>query len=118
MNTTHVLLRMSKKKLAIVLIGIIDIIAIIFGCIFYFDLINQKVNNKEIIAVESNEVIENKNTQEERQLWINNKAINNDYIGEIKFDSGLINKSFVQAKDVYDLNGEPYKFYTEYGKIV
>ena len=118
MNTTHVLLSMSKKKLAIVLIGIIDIIAIIFACMFYFDLINQKVNNKEIIAVESNEVIENKNTQEERQLWINNKAINNDYIGEIKFDSGLINKSFVQAKDVYDLNGEPYKFYTEYGQIV
>lgn len=46
------------------------------------------------------------------------KAINPDYVGELFFDSGLINVSFVQAKSVYKPNGEMYKFYTEDGKLV
>lgn len=52
------------------------------------------------------------------KLWKENKAINEDYIGEIYFDSGLIKESFVQAKDVYNSKGELYKFYTQSGTLV
>ena len=53
-----------------------------------------------------------------RQIFTENKAINEDYIGDIIFDSGLINVSFVQARSCYKENGEMYKFYTEDGKLV
>lgn len=56
--------------------------------------------------------------QPERQLWLQNKSINPDYQGEIIFDSGVINKSFVQAKGTLDSNGDLYKFYTKNGKRV
>ena len=53
-----------------------------------------------------------------KQLWQDNHKINNDYVGQLFFDSGLINVPFVQAKDVYNANGELYKFYTESGSVV
>ena len=53
-----------------------------------------------------------------REIWEENKQINEDYVGELFFDSGLINVSFVQAKDVYKPNGELYEFYTQGGSLV
>ncbi|MBR5754342.1 MAG: hypothetical protein IKX97_00755, partial [Erysipelotrichaceae bacterium] len=53
-----------------------------------------------------------------KNIWNENKAINEDYVGELFFDSGLINVSFVQAKDVYNSKGELYKFYTQNGNLV
>ncbi|MBQ1788465.1 MAG: class B sortase [Erysipelotrichaceae bacterium] len=55
---------------------------------------------------------------EYRDIWIENKAINSDYAGQIIFDSGLIDLPFVQAKDVYDENGNAYVFYTAEGETV
>ncbi len=56
--------------------------------------------------------------KEYRALFDENKAINEDYIGEVIFDSGLIQVSFVQAKSVYKSDGTMYTFYTEDGKQV
>lgn len=56
--------------------------------------------------------------QEKRQLWLDNKAINADYVGEIIFESGIIDKPFVQAKSVYDKDGNLYHFYNEDGTLV
>ena len=53
-----------------------------------------------------------------RKLWLGNKSINEDYIGQIVFDSGLIDLPFVQAKDVYKKNGELYTFYDENGNLI
>ncbi len=53
-----------------------------------------------------------------RDMWLTNKAINQDYVGQIIFDSGLVNLPVVQARSVYDRNGDPYIFYTEEGKLV
>ena len=53
-----------------------------------------------------------------KDRWLSNKAINPDYVGELIFDSGLIEVSFVQAKDIYDRNGNLYSFYTENGNLV
>ena len=53
-----------------------------------------------------------------RKMWLSNKAINEDYVGQIVFDSGLIDLSFVQAKATVKENGEPYRFFTADGALV
>ncbi|MBQ6148553.1 MAG: sortase [Oscillospiraceae bacterium] len=53
-----------------------------------------------------------------RDKWLANKAINSDYVGNIVFDSGLIDLPFVQATSVYKKDGEMYTFYTEDGLLV
>ena len=53
-----------------------------------------------------------------RDMWLSNKAINPDYIGQIVFDSGMIDLPVVQAGSVYDRNGDMYTFYTEEGILV
>ena len=52
------------------------------------------------------------------KVWTENKAINEDYVGQIIFDSGLIDVPFVQAKSVYKENGDMYVFYNEDGSRV
>ena len=79
--------------------------------------------NKNDVPEEPVEVIVEDNTPEPmpaelKNEWLANKAINPDFVGSIKFDSGLIDLPFVQAKDVYDRNGKPYTFYTEDGALV
>jgi len=79
--------------------------------------------NKNDVPEEPVEVIVEDNTPESmpadlKNEWLGNKAINPDFVGSIKFDSGLIDLPFVQAKDVYDRNGKPYTFYTEDGVLV
>ena len=53
-----------------------------------------------------------------KEEWTAFHNINNDYIGDIIFDSGLLRVSFVQAKSVFKEDGEMYKFYTENGSLV
>ncbi len=53
-----------------------------------------------------------------RIFYDENEAINEDYVGNIMFDSGLINVPFVQARSCYKENGEMYRFYTEEGVLV
>ena len=79
--------------------------------------------NRNDVPEEPVEVIVEDNTPEPmpaelKNEWLANKAINPDFVGSIKFDSGLIDLPFVQAKDVYDRNGKPYTFYTEDGQLV
>lgn len=83
-------------------------------------LLNKSKNDVPEEPVE--EVIEDNTPKpmpaELKNEWLGNKAINPDFVGSIKFDSGLIDLPFVQAKDVYDRNGKPYTFYTEEGQLV
>lgn len=60
--------------------------------------------------------IETSNTYHD--TWQSYEDINPDYVGQIIFDSELINKPFVQAKSCYKENGVPYKFYNQDGSIV
>lgn len=53
-----------------------------------------------------------------RSMWLSNKGINQDYVGQIVFDSGLIDLPFVQARDVYGADGTLYTFYTKEGQLV
>ena len=111
---------MNKKTL----VGLIITFLALLGSLFV--LINagviklpEKKDNtpaEEVVVVEPDE--NEKKKEEYRKLYDENKAINEDYVGEIIFDSGLINVSFVQAKSTYKENGEMYTFYTEDGKLV
>lgn len=105
----------KKSKLLIIIVAICILLGL-GGYIAYRNFNNEP--QEEII--EPIEEVEEPihDPQPERQLWLDNKAINEDYVGEIVFDSGLIDKSFVQADDVYDKNGDLYHFYTEYGDLV
>lgn len=68
----------------------------------------------EVIEIDPGEI----EKQKFRETYDTNKEINPDYVGDLFFDSGLLSVNFVQAKDVYKDNGEPYQFYTENGKLV
>ena len=57
----------------------------------------------------------NKTDKQLHDEWTNNKSINQDYVGQLRFDSNLVNVSFVQATSLYDRNGKFYEFYSEDG---
>lgn len=108
---------MKTKKKLIIILSILIIVLSAFASLLYLGIFDKK---EETITKEENiveEVIDD-NKDSSRELWLANKSINSDYIGEIVFDSGLVNKSFVQAKDVYDPNGNLYTFYDVNGRVV
>lgn len=105
---------MNKKKLlSIVLVLLIAVL----GCVLYLFR-----NEEEVIEVNNTDDISNlENNDEYKELidyYQENKAINKDYVGDLYFTSNLLHESFVQAKSVYDDNGELYTFYTQNGSIV
>jgi len=107
----------KNKKLITIIIALVTLI-VIFSSLIFSGVFKQKVDEPKVIE-ESSEVQEiiSSDGQPERQIWLDNESINSDYVGEIIFDSGLINKSFVQADDVYDDNGNFYHFYNENGSL-
>ena len=76
---------------------------------------NRKPEEPEIVI---DEPVEVDIYEQVKQTWQDNKQINSDYVGELIFDSGLINVSFVQAKSCFKEDGSLYKFYTEDGRLV
>jgi hypothetical protein len=53
-----------------------------------------------------------------KRRWTENKEINSDYVGQIVFDSGLVDLAIVHANDVYQDDGTLYEFYTLEGERV
>lgn len=106
----------TSKKRVIVVLSLLVIIASIIAVLLYVGVIDIKkdkpINQDDIV-----DVVDVKK-QDERQLWLDNKAINDDYVGEIVFESKLVDKSFVQATSTYDKDGNLYHFYTENGTLV
>lgn len=105
------------KKKVIIVIAIVNIIAISFATLLYTGVI--KLDKPQVEETINNEVIkEEEKINPYKQVWKDNHNINSDYVGELVFDSKLVEKSFVQAKDVYDSSGKPYTFYTQFGDVV
>lgn len=110
-------MKKKNKKNLIIILAVVLIILIIFAVLLFTGIIN--INQKQDVVVSPEPEIKTiENVQDGRQTWLDNKNINPDYVGEIVFDSNLINKPFVQAKDVYDDNGNLYHFYNEDGSLV
>ena len=53
-----------------------------------------------------------------RKNYLSNKEINEDYVGDIVFDSGLLSVNIVQALDTTKEDGTIYQFYTSDGELV
>lgn len=113
--------KVNKKTLFGLIVSFLAILASIFVLI-QAGVINlpQKADSQPVeeVIVDDDEEKLRKQLEEYRQLYDENKAINEDYVGDIIFDSGLIKVSFVQAKSVYKEDGTMYTFYTEDGKQV
>ena len=111
---------MNKKTLTGLIITILALCATVY-VLFYAGVITLPQKQESLPSEEA--VVETEDKKDEllesyRALYKENKAINEDYVGEIIFDSGLINVSFVQARSCFKENGEMYTFYTEDGKQV
>ena len=105
-----------SRKLLYLLLGLV-----IFALILLAGLkISAAGSAKEETANEesSEEVSSNPMDPDLRSMWLSNKEINEDYVGQIIFDSGLIDLPFVQAKSTIREDGEPYRFYTADGTLV
>ncbi|MBQ6559356.1 MAG: class B sortase [Erysipelotrichaceae bacterium] len=108
-----------SKKIAIVILSLLLCIAL-FVLSHYIGLNKQDGNEDHegpVIDVTDDESPVVISEERLRQLQ-EYEAINKDYVGQIVFDSGLIDLPFVQAKEVYDENGKLYKFYDENGHLV
>ena len=109
---------MKNSKTKNILLIICIALAVFVGILFVGMMQENFKADETIDEVENLPVEKIKKSQPERSIWLSNEDINPDYVGEVIFESGLINKSFVQATDVYDRNGDLYHFYTENGALV
>jgi len=97
------------------------IVSVYFGITFFNgrDADNSNVVSGEpVIEIKENEPDEPRMDPKLKDMWLANKAVNSDYVGNIIFDSGLVDLPVVQAKNVYNSNGDLYTFYTENGDLV
>ncbi|MBO4920207.1 MAG: class B sortase [Erysipelotrichaceae bacterium] len=112
----------NKQKTLIAIVSTITVLLLTFFALIVLDIIDlgPNVQPEPVIDVEPEPQEEEPNEEYLlfKEKWQENKKINEDYVGDIVFDSGIIDVSFVQAKSVYKENGEPYRFYTEDGRLV
>ncbi len=110
--------RVGKKKFMVFCLTLL-----IFLTLILLKIVINEFNRNYAIHTSVDPVIEEEEISETmdpklKEMWLTNKAINPDYIGQIVFDSGIIDLPIVQARSVYDRNGDLYTFYTEDGQLV
>ncbi len=97
----------KKIKLIVVLLVLIFVSSIIL----FITIKESKKTGNQIEIVDTVEVVYN---QELKNLWASNELINSDYVGQIIFDSEIINLPFVcPSGDVRE-----YSFYDNNGNLV
>jgi|GEM_PF-1227556 len=103
----------DRKKRLLLSVFILSAVLI---CLFF--LAGNRSGNRSDEKPEEASVPSNPMDPKLRNMWLSNKEINEDYVGQIVFDSDLIDLPFVQAKDVYREDGSLYTFYTKEGQLV
>ena len=107
--------RSKKKK---ILIRILTFL--IAGCIMMLLILLAETAKNPSVSPEKQEpgsldIISSKPEQAFKEKWLACKEINDDFIGKIVFDSGIIDLPIVQAEDVYRKDGTLYEFYSQDG---
>ena len=102
----------GKKRL------LLPVLAVVAVSVFLFFISGNRTENPSDEGSEEIIVPANPMDPSLRKMWLDSEAINPDYVGQIVFDSGLIDLPFVQAKDVYKEDGSLYVFYTKEGQLV
>lgn len=112
------------KKISIrtlsALAGILFVLCLVALGYAYFTVLPDLKQNAEIDAIiKEEEATEGDHMDAElRKMWLTNYSINSDYVGNIIFDSGIINEPVVFADDVYKDDGSLYTFYNNDGNEV
>jgi len=113
-----------KKKTKLILILTLTIVTLILGALLVY-LIRSNPTDPNGDPIDFPVILPDRETdtvdpkyEEYRELFDANKQINEDYVGELIFDSGLIQESFVQAKSCFKKDGTMYTFYNEDGSLV
>lgn len=102
---------LTKIIYAVLIVFVLTIVTVVVLMLPKNEKEEEIINNEEIVE----ETIDKVETFDDyRDLWNANYSINNDYVGEIIFDSGLINLPFVCPKK--DLN--EYVIYDNFAKVV
>lgn len=112
---------MKKKKRAIIVLVLLIVILSIVYALMRFDLLGKKEEVPVVVEEVIVEVVEEEKDNPNallREKWEENKKINPDYVGQIIFDSGIVDLPFVQADDVYDSSGNLYNFYDTDGNKI
>ena len=112
-----------KKKNTIyicIIVLLLVAISVCFGIYLNIDKDEAEISSDLSVTHLEDEfvVIDDPIIKHYRETWANNKQINNDYVGELVFDSGLVECSFVQAKSIYDSNGDLYHCFNLDGTLV
>lgn len=110
----------KNKKTLIYALSSLVAVSIIVLSLLISDVVSIRPTEQPVEPEVIPEVVPEENPElvKLKEEWQANKAINEDYVGDIIFDSGLLRVNFVQATSVYKNNGEMYKFYTENGNLV
>lgn len=106
--------RKSHFRMIISTLMLLVLLTVIFLAFSGFFRKSEPTANETVIE----ELKSNLMDPELRSVWLNNRQISENYVGQIVFDSGLIDLPFVQAKDVYKSDGSLYVFYDEEGNLV
>ena len=109
---------MRKLKITVIILSLM-----VLGALGYYMLMDKSpINYDDFTPEDINENVDviddNPMDTDLRQLWLESKAKNQDYIGQIVFDSGIIDLGFVQAEDIYDDYGNFYTFYDIDGNLI
>lgn len=109
---------MKKEKRKELILIIVLIIVAVFAVSLLFVSISKLTSKKEEIVEKIKEEVKEEIVVDEwleyKDLWNDNYAINTDYVGEVIFDSSLINSPFVCPRN--DLSS--YIIYDNYAHVV
>jgi len=96
-KTNKVINNKNKKTLSIIAILFMVIVVAVVALVV---IINTQSKPVEEVVKEEPKVVEKKEeTVDYKKIWKENKAINSDYVGQLVFESGLINQPVVQGTD-------------------
>lgn len=106
-----------KKQIIIICALVVLIVGCVIACIFIIKNNNTTVSEPPVVVEpveEKKEEIEEVEENPYQDRWEANKAKNDDYVGEIIFDSGIVDMPFVcPSKDYHE-----YQFFIYPGNVV
>ena len=105
----------NSRKSIVLSVGILVFLIVFFAG---FSMIHSSQKPSDELPVVEETDKSNPMDPKLRSMWLSNREISEDYVGQIVFDSGLIDLPFVQAKDVYKEDGMPYVFFDGDGNLI
>ena len=113
----------KRNEFKYIVVAILFVLVVVLSAILIFDPFSWFVKKEDVTVkpIDTTDVEENKNEDIElvKSLWEENSAISKDYVGTIRFESGLIDLPFVkgESNDTYYRTDWKTMKYDEEGSI-